>query len=93
MFLFVFQSLLSTTSFGICCNYIARYEEQGVGAQWSNLFSSPVTDDGYSLGFAIVMMFVDAVIYGLLTWYIEAILPGSIPKLKKDILNCTIFSR
>lgn len=69
-------SLLSTTSFGICCNYIARYEEQGVGAQWSNLFSSPVTDDGYSLGFAIVMMFVDAVIYGLLTWYIEAILPG-----------------
>ena len=83
MFLFVFQSLLSTTSFGICCNYIARYEEQGVGAQWSNLFSSPVTDDGYSLGFAIVMMFVDAVIYGLLTWYIEAILPGSIPKLKK----------
>ena len=54
-----------------------------MGAQWSNLFSSPVTDDGYSLGFAIVMMFVDAVIYGLLTWYIEAILPGSIPKLKK----------
>ena len=49
-----------------------------MGAQWSNLFSSPVTDDGYSLGFAIVMMFVDAVIYGLLTWYIEAILPGSI---------------
>lgn len=54
-----------------------------MGAQWSNLFSSPVTDDGYSLGFAIVMMFVDAVIYGLLTWYIEAILPGSIPKFKK----------
>lgn len=54
-----------------------------MGAQWSNLFSSPVADDGYSLGFAIVMMFVDAVIYGLLTWYIEAILPGTISEFKK----------
>lgn len=69
-------SLMSTTSFGIGCNYLARYEEQGVGAQWSNLFSSPVAGDGFSLGFVITMMFIDAVIYGVLTWYIEAVLPG-----------------
>ncbi|XP_027045418.1 ATP-binding cassette sub-family A member 1-like isoform X2 [Pocillopora damicornis] len=69
-------SLLSTTSFGVCCNYLARYEEQGVGAQWSNFFSSPVSGDGFSLGYAICMMMIDAVIYGILTWYIEAILPG-----------------
>ncbi|PFX16944.1 ATP-binding cassette sub-family A member 1 [Stylophora pistillata] len=69
-------SLLSTTSFGVCCNYLARYEEQGVGAQWSNFFSSPVSGDGFSLGYAICMMMIDAVIYGILTWYIEAVLPG-----------------
>lgn len=72
------QSLLSTTSFGICCNYLARYEEQGVGAQWSNFYSSPVAGDGFSLGYAIGMMMIDAVIYAVLTWYIEAVLPGKI---------------
>ena len=77
-FVVFIQSLLSTTSFGICCNYLARYEEQGVGAQWSNFFSSPVAGDGYSLGYAIGMMMIDAVIYALLTWYIEAVLPGKI---------------
>ncbi|KAL9951119.1 hypothetical protein ACROYT_G043723 [Oculina patagonica] len=69
-------SLLSTTSFGVCCSYLARYEEQGVGAQWSNMFSSPVEGDGFSLGYAMGMMMIDAVIYGILTWYIEAVLPG-----------------
>ena len=77
MFLqFFLQSLLSTTSFGICCNYLARLEEQGVGAQWSNFYSSPVSGDGFSLGYGISMMMVDAIIYGILTWYIEAVLPG-----------------
>ena len=55
---------------------MARYEEQGVGAQWSNLYSSPVDGDGFSLGYAMGMMLIDAVIYGILTWYIEAVLPG-----------------
>ena len=70
--------MLSTTSFGLSCSYLARYEEQGVGAQWSNLFSSPVASDGFSLGYAMVMMMIDAVIYGILTWYIEAVMPGTI---------------
>ena len=56
---------------------MARYEEQGVGAQWSNLFSSPVAGDGFSLGYAMIMMMIDAVIYGILTWYIEAVMPGT----------------
>ena len=76
LFIDIPQSLLSTTSFGVCCNYLARYEEQGVGAQWSNFFSSPVSGDGFSLGYAICMMMIDAIIYGILTWYIEAVLPG-----------------
>ena len=74
--IFVVQCLLSTTSFGVACSYLARYEEQGVGAQWSNLYSSPLSDDGFSLGYSLGMMMVDAVIYGLLTWYIEAVMPG-----------------
>ena len=34
--------------------------------------------DGFSLGYAMVMMMIDAVIYGILTWYIEAVMPGTV---------------
>ena len=44
--------------------------------QWSNLYSSPISGDGFSLGYALGMMMIDAVIYGLLTWYIESVMPG-----------------
>ena len=37
-----------------------------------------MSGDGFSLGYAIGMMMIDAVIYGVLTWYIEAVLPGII---------------
>ena len=70
------QCLSSTTAFGIACSYLSRLEEQGVGAQWSNLYTSPMSGDGFSLGYALGMMMIDGVIYGLLTWYIEAVNPG-----------------
>jgi len=37
-----------------------------------------VDGDGFSLGYAMCMMMIDAVIYGILTWYIEAVMPGRI---------------
>lgn len=35
--------LSSTTAFALGCNYIAQYEQQGVGIQWSNIETSPVS--------------------------------------------------
>ena len=70
------QSFLSPTAFGIACKYFAHFEEQGVGAQWYNLNSSPMVGDEFSVGGAMFMLIVDAVVYGLLTWYIEAVFPG-----------------
>ncbi|XP_013414368.2 LOW QUALITY PROTEIN: ATP-binding cassette sub-family A member 1-like [Lingula anatina] len=70
------SALLSTVAFGLGCGYFAKYEEQAVGIQWSNIASSPQPDDGFSMAFCIFMMLVDAVIYWILTWYIEAVFPG-----------------
>lgn len=70
------QSLLSPVAFGFGCEYFSLFEEQGVGIQWSNLVSSPLEEDDYSLRTAIIMMYVDSFLYGLLTWYIEAVFPG-----------------
>uniref|UniRef100_A0A8B9K328 P-type phospholipid transporter n=1 Tax=Astyanax mexicanus TaxID=7994 RepID=A0A8B9K328_ASTMX len=69
-------SLLSPVAFGFGCEYFALFEEQGVGIQWKNLFSSPMEKDDYSLTTSIIIMYVDAFIYGVMTWYIEAVFPG-----------------
>ncbi|KAM9795168.1 LOW QUALITY PROTEIN: phospholipid-transporting ATPase ABCA1b [Neosynchiropus ocellatus] len=72
----VFASLLSPVAFGFGCEYFALFEEQGVGIQWSNLLASPLEEDDFSLRTAILLMYVDSFLYGVLTWYIEAVFPG-----------------
>lgn len=63
-------------AFGFGCEYFALFEEQGVGIQWSNLLASPLEDDSYNLTTSISLMLFDAVLYGIMTWYIESVFPG-----------------
>ncbi|KAK7128111.1 hypothetical protein R3I93_020650 [Phoxinus phoxinus] len=72
----ILASFLSPVAFGFGCEYFSQYEEQGVGIQWFNLRSSPMEGDSYNFTTSIVMLYVDAVIYALATWYIEAVFPG-----------------
>ncbi|KAG8003116.1 ATP-binding cassette sub-family A member 1 [Nibea albiflora] len=78
----VLASFLSPVAFGFGCEYFSQYEEQGVGIQWYNLHSSPVEGDSYNFTTSIVMLYVDAFIYAIAAWYIEAVFPGEygIPK-------------
>ncbi|TRY77727.1 hypothetical protein DNTS_029106 [Danionella cerebrum] len=69
-------SLLSPVAFGFGCEYFALFEEQGVGIQWSNLLSSPLQQDTYNLSTSICLMLFDAMLYAIMTWYIEAVFPG-----------------
>lgn len=70
------QSLLSPVAFGFGCEYFSLYEEQGVGIQWHNLAASPVPGDPYSFAVAMGLLLLDAVLYGLATWYLEGVFPG-----------------
>ncbi|TSK45874.1 ATP-binding cassette sub-family A member 1 [Bagarius yarrelli] len=72
----IIASILSPVAFGFGCEYFALFEEQGVGIQWSNLISSPMEGDDYSLTTSIILMYFDAFLYGVMTWYIEAVFPG-----------------
>ncbi|NXK66814.1 ABCA1 protein, partial [Sylvietta virens] len=78
----VLASLLSPVAFGFGCDYFSLYEEQGVGIQWHNLAASPVPGDPYSFAAAMGLLLLDAVLYGLATWYLEGVFPGQygIPK-------------
>uniref|UniRef100_A0A8B9J4J9 P-type phospholipid transporter n=1 Tax=Astyanax mexicanus TaxID=7994 RepID=A0A8B9J4J9_ASTMX len=72
----ILASFLSPVAFGFGCEYLSQYEEQGLGIQWSNMWSSPTEGDKYSLSTSIIMLYVDAFIYGVATWYIEVVFPG-----------------
>uniref|UniRef100_A0A8C6UGH4 Zgc:172302 n=1 Tax=Neogobius melanostomus TaxID=47308 RepID=A0A8C6UGH4_9GOBI len=72
----ILASFLSPVAFGFGCEYFSQYEEQGLGIQWTNLRSSPVSGDQYNFATSISMLYVDALIYAVAAWYIEAVFPG-----------------
>ncbi|KAM4576304.1 ATP-binding cassette sub-family A member 2 isoform 2-T2 [Odontesthes bonariensis] len=69
-------SLMSTTAFGLGSKYFALYEVAGVGIQWRTINQSPVEGDDFNLGLSMMMLIIDAGVYGVFTWYIEAVHPG-----------------
>ncbi|XP_038195780.1 ATP-binding cassette sub-family A member 12 isoform X2 [Arvicola amphibius] len=73
----VFMSLLSPTAFSYASQYIARYEEQGVGLQWENMYKSPVQDDTTSFGWLCCLILADSFIYFFIAWYVRNVFPGT----------------
>uniref|UniRef100_UPI00358E46A7 phospholipid-transporting ATPase ABCA1-like n=1 Tax=Myxine glutinosa TaxID=7769 RepID=UPI00358E46A7 len=69
-------SLISTVAFGYGVECIAELEEQGSGAQWSNVALSPSEESSYSLLTSILFMLLDTMVYALATCYIENVFPG-----------------
>uniref|UniRef100_G3UHV9 P-type phospholipid transporter n=1 Tax=Loxodonta africana TaxID=9785 RepID=G3UHV9_LOXAF len=69
-------SLLSPVAFGFGTEYLVRFEEQGLGLQWSNIGNSPVEGDEFSFLLSMKMMLFDAALYGLFAWYLDQVFPG-----------------
>lgn len=63
-------------AFGYGCETFAKYEQQGIGIQWYNINQSPEEGEPYTFIVSIIMMLIDAVLYWVLTWYIENVFPG-----------------
>ncbi|EHB16945.1 ATP-binding cassette sub-family A member 7 [Heterocephalus glaber] len=71
----VAASLLSPVAFGFGCESLALLEEQGEGAQWHNLGRAPAADV-FSLAQVLGLLLLDAALYALTIWYLEAVFPG-----------------
>ncbi|XP_013360552.1 PREDICTED: ATP-binding cassette sub-family A member 7 isoform X2 [Chinchilla lanigera] len=71
----VAASLLSPVAFGFGCESLALLEEQGEGAQWHNLGRAPAADV-FSLAQVSGLLLLDAALYALAIWYLEAVCPG-----------------
>lgn len=86
------QSLMSTTAFGLGSKYFALYEVSGVGIQWHTFSQSPVEGDDFNLLLSMMMLIIDAVVYGVLTWYIEAVHPGmGLGEPREGLAHCSCY--
>ncbi|CAM4887474.1 unnamed protein product [Rotaria socialis] len=72
----VLACLSSTVSFGLGCDYIARFEGMAQGIQWSNIHKGAKPNDNFTFLNCMIMMLIDAVIYMALAVYIENVFPG-----------------
>ncbi|OTF70083.1 hypothetical protein BLA29_001894, partial [Euroglyphus maynei] len=71
----IFTCLSMSTSFCFGMMYMTRFEVQGVGMQWNNLWHSPMQGDTMNVGTAIIMMAIDSFIYFIVAWYISHVHP------------------
>ncbi|XP_033100067.1 ATP-binding cassette sub-family A member 3-like [Anneissia japonica] len=67
---------LSNTCMAMGALVIGLYEGTGEGARWYNIGEPVTVDDNFPLSWVMYMLLLDAIIYGLLTWYIDAVFPG-----------------
>nr|KAF6365701.1 hypothetical protein mPipKuh1_000030 [Pipistrellus kuhlii] len=55
---------------------VSTFFSKGTGVQWRDLLSPVNVDDDFCFGQVLGMLLLDSVLYGLVTWYVEAIFPG-----------------
>eukprot|EP00903_Cladosiphon_okamuranus_P005738 g5694.t1 len=83
-----FASLLSPAAFTFGADFIADYEYASIGAGWGNY------DEGeYSLKTSIGMMFLDAVLYGLLAWYLDKVVTPEFGTSRDPLRALTSLTR
>lgn len=72
----LFSCLLSNVAMAMGAQLIGKFEAKGTGIQWRDLLSPVNVDDDFTFGQVLGMLLLDSVLYGLVTWYVEAVLPG-----------------
>ncbi|KAM4558332.1 uncharacterized protein abca12 [Odontesthes bonariensis] len=69
--------LFSPTCFSYASQYASRYESQGEGIQWSNLYTSPIAADTASFSWLCWLMLIDSILYFIIGAYIRMVFPGN----------------
>ncbi|XP_071965866.1 phospholipid-transporting ATPase ABCA1-like isoform X2 [Antedon mediterranea] len=69
--------LLSPSAFCYGCEMLSRFEEQVVGASWSNFDTNPLEGAQLTFGVICAIMVADGLIYFIIGWYIKNVFPGT----------------
>ena len=62
----------------------------GVGLLWSNI--NGVIDDNFTMLHTLLMLCVDIVLFTILTWYFDALLPGDFGTPQPFYFPFTVFT-
>ncbi|KAG8513504.1 LOW QUALITY PROTEIN: ATP-binding cassette sub-family A member 3 [Galemys pyrenaicus] len=73
--------LISNIAMSLGARFLVRAEQEKIGLKWSNIFT-PNSIDSFVFAYILEMLLLDAILYGLVAWYIEAVFPGEygVPK-------------
>lgn len=67
----------SNSAMAYAIHLIIKFESNGEGLQWSNLWRPVNIDDNLTVGSTICLMFISSIIYMLIALYVEKVVPGS----------------
>nr|XP_020764542.1 ATP-binding cassette sub-family A member 3-like isoform X2 [Odocoileus virginianus texanus] len=55
---------------------LVKFETKQNGVNWNKIWTPASLEDTLTFGYMMGMLVIDAFLYGLVTWYIEAVFPG-----------------
>ncbi|XP_036595474.1 ATP-binding cassette sub-family A member 3-like [Trichosurus vulpecula] len=67
--------LFSNVAMALGVLFMIRLEGKGVGIQWKHVLKISMSEE-FGFGEMLIMLLIDSVLYGLVTWYVEAVFPG-----------------
>eukprot|EP00736_Rhodelphis_marinus_P014162 Rmarinus@m.10137 len=67
-----FLSLLSPVAFAFAADELVLYEGANMGVSWNNMH-----EGGFSFADCLTMMFVDIILYAVLAWYCDNVVPAA----------------
>jgi ATP-binding cassette subfamily A (ABC1) protein 3 len=79
-------SLLPPTAFGLGAIQITVFEGYELGVSVS---TGSRLDSNYSMNYSMIMLWVDIVLYAVLTWYLDAVLPSEFGTRASPVFCCT----
>eukprot|EP01084_Bolivina_argentea_P225765 381441_1 len=94
-------SLSSPTGMFLCLLSIIKLEQNGKGYTFNNLFDTnivPAVQNGYTLGYSMIILFIDIIIYIIFTWFLDQYIQSqygqklTIKQIFSQICCCNILS-
>ncbi|XP_004398889.1 PREDICTED: ATP-binding cassette sub-family A member 3-like [Odobenus rosmarus divergens] len=68
--------LSSNVALALGIRRLLKLELRQIGIRWDNIWTPVNLEDNLMFGYILLMLLLDAFLYGLVTWYIETVFPG-----------------
>ncbi|XP_032706738.1 ATP-binding cassette sub-family A member 3-like, partial [Lontra canadensis] len=68
--------LSSNVALALGISHLLKLEVRQIGIRWNNIWTQVHLEDNLMFGYILLMLLLDAFLYGLVTWYIETVFPG-----------------